>query len=79
MPISEDELQDLIHPTAPIEKVSTISSDGKTFITRIPKIIVDELGVEKGDKLRWLAKEKSKKVELKLEKQNGSSSKKENN
>lgn len=52
MAITEDELKELIEPKAKLEKVSTISSDGKTSLTRIPKDIVDELEIKKGNKLR---------------------------
>jgi len=58
----------MIEPKADIEKVSTISSDGKTSLTRIPKDIVEELDIKKGDKLRWLVDPKEKRIELKLEK-----------
>jgi|GEM_PF-1783161 len=72
MAITEEELADLIEPKADIEKVSTISSDGKTFSTRIPKDIIEELKINKGHKIRWLVERGSDKIEIKLEKENGS-------
>lgn len=72
MAITEEELEDLIEPKADIEKVSTISSAGETFSTRIPKDIMDELGISKGDKIRWLVQKGSDDIQIKLEKANGS-------
>ena len=72
MAVSEEELEELIEPKADIEKVSTISSAGETFSTRIPKDIMDELGISKGDRIRWLVKKGSNSIEIKLEKRNGS-------
>lgn len=55
MPISEEELKEIIKsPNADIEKISTISSDGKNLLTRIPKEIVEYLKIKKGNKLFWL-------------------------
>jgi len=67
MAITKEDLKEMIEPKADIEKVSTISSDGKTSLTRIPKDIVEELDIKKGDKLRWLVDPKEKKITLKLE------------
>jgi len=72
MGITQDELMDLIEPKADIEKVSTISRAGETFSTRIPKDIMDELEIKKGDKIRWFVQRGSNDIEIKLEKQNGS-------
>lgn len=54
MAITKDELRSLISFRADIEKVSTLSSDGKNLLTRIPKQIKESLNLKKGDKLRWL-------------------------
>ncbi len=43
MAITQEELDDLINPTADIEKVSTISSAGETLSTRIPKDVIQEI------------------------------------
>jgi len=72
MAITEEEFAELIEPKADIEKVSTISSAGKTFSTRIPKDVMDELGISKGDKIIWSVKKGSNEIQIKLEKKNGS-------
>jgi antitoxin component of MazEF toxin-antitoxin module len=79
MAITEEEIKELIEPKAELERISTISSDGKTTLTRIPKDIVDELGVKKGDKLRWLVDTKTEKITLKIEKENANNKKEKNN
>jgi hypothetical protein len=53
MAITGEELEELIESKGDIEKKTTISSDGKTFLTRIPKELVDELQIKKGDKFMW--------------------------
>ncbi len=68
MAVTEEEIKELIEPQARVEKVSTISSDGKTTLTRIPKDVVEELSIKKGDKLRWLVDSKKSEIILKLEK-----------
>jgi len=72
MAITQAELDDLINPIADIEKVSTISSAGETLSTRIPKDVIQELRIKKGDKIIWSLKMGSNRIEIKLEKQNGS-------
>ncbi len=67
MVIKEDELKELMQPKADIEKISTLSWDGNNLLTRIPKDIKQELGLEKGNKLRWLVKVKENEITLKLE------------
>ena len=79
MPITREELNEMIEPKACIEKVSTISSDGKTFVTRIPKEVLEELGIKKGDKIRWLVDDKTKELKINLEKNDGSHKKEKNN
>jgi antitoxin component of MazEF toxin-antitoxin module len=68
MPITKEELEELIEPKADIEKISTISSDGKTFVTRIPKEIIEELEIKKGNKIRWLIDKKNKELKIRIEK-----------
>ena len=58
MAITEEELKEIIEYKADIEKITTISSDGKTLVTRIPKEIVDYLKINKGDKIRWVVRER---------------------
>jgi len=72
MVITQEELNELLEPSADIEKISTISSDGKTFSTRLPKDVIEELGIDKGDRIRWFVERGSDKIEIKLEKKNGS-------
>ena len=72
MTITKEELMELIEPKGDIEKVSTISSAGQTLSTRIPKDIIQELGINKGDKISWSLKKGSDNIEIKLEKSNGS-------
>ena len=72
MAITKEELMDLIEPKADIEKVSTISSAGETFSTRIPKDVMDELSIKKGDKIRGFVKKGSEDIEIKLERTDGS-------
>jgi len=71
MVITEERLMELIKPKGDIEKVSTISSAGQTLSTRIPKDVVQELGINKGDKISWSLKKGSDNIEIKLEKSNG--------
>jgi len=78
MPVTKEELLELIEPKADIEKISTISSDGKTFVTRIPKEIIEQIKINKGDKIRWLVDEKSKELKIKIEKQNDTMKEKNN-
>ena len=66
MVIKEKELDKLLEVRADIEKVSTISSDGKTFLTRIPKEIIETLKLKKGGKLKWIVDIKNKKIELEI-------------
>ncbi|MBD3252180.1 hypothetical protein GF386_00420 [Candidatus Pacearchaeota archaeon] len=65
MAITEEELRKLIDINADIEKITTLSSDGRNLLTRIPKEIRDFLKLEKGDKLRWLVDE-DKKIKIEI-------------
>ena len=64
MVISEEEFRKLLEIKADIEKITTLSSDGKNLLTRVPKDIRYFLNLEKGDKLRWLVDENK---EIKIE------------
>lgn len=66
MAITEKELDELIEPKGDIEKLSSISSDGKTLLTRIPKEIIDELKMKKGEKLQWVLNKKENEITLSL-------------
>ena len=68
MPISEEDLKEMIkQPTADIEKFTTISSDGKNLLTRIPKEVVDNLPLKKGDKFKWTVDSKTKEIKLEVD------------
>jgi bifunctional DNA-binding transcriptional regulator/antitoxin component of YhaV-PrlF toxin-antitoxin module len=56
MSISEKQLRELIKDEAEIERVSSVSSDGRNLLTRIPKEIRDRLDIKKGNKIRWALK-----------------------
>ena len=67
MPISEEELKELTkQPNANIEKLTTLSDDGKSLLTRIPKEITDFLKLKKRDKLKWLVDIEKGKISLEV-------------
>ena len=66
MAITEEELNDLIEPKGDIEKVSTLSSDGRALLTRVPRDIEQELQMVKGNKLIWTVNKKENKIELSI-------------
>ena len=77
MAIKEEELKELIkEPDADIERITTLSDDGKSLLTRIPREIVSFLKLKKGNKFKWLVD--SKTGEIKLEVANVSKEKKNN-
>jgi hypothetical protein len=65
MAITEKELKDLIAVKVDIEKISSLSSDGKNLLTRIPKEIREFLDLKKGTKIRWLVNT-DKKIKLEI-------------
>lgn len=65
--VKRGDLDKLLEISADIEKVSKISSDGKTLLTRIPNEIIKELKIVKGQKIRWLVDAKNKKINLEIE------------
>lgn len=65
MAITEKELKNLIAVRVDIEKISTISSDGRNLLTRIPKEICEFLELKKGSKIRWLVSTQ-KKIKLEI-------------
>lgn len=77
MAITEEELKEIIEPRADIEEISSISSDGSNLLTRIPKIIVQNAKIQKGQNIRWLFDSKS--LELKIELIKNDISQKKNN
>lgn len=60
MAISKNELESLIFIEPRVERVSTLSSDGKNLLTRIPKEVREFLGLSKGDKLRFMVQDRDK-------------------
>ncbi|OGJ21187.1 hypothetical protein A3K73_05035 [Candidatus Pacearchaeota archaeon RBG_13_36_9] len=64
MSITEKELREMLTVEADTEKVSTVSSDGRNLLTRIPVKIRERLKLKKGDRLRWLVKGGEVKLEI---------------
>jgi len=64
MGLTEKELREMLAVEADTEKVSTVSSDGRNLLTRIPVKIREKLGLKKGDRLRWLVKNWEVKLEV---------------
>jgi hypothetical protein len=66
MPIDEDKLKELIEPKAEVEQISTISSDGRNLLTRIPRGVVEKTKMQKGQELRWLVDGDKKEIKLEI-------------
>ena len=66
MAISKKEFLDIITPDANIERISTISSDGRNLLSMVPKEIVDFLGLKKGHKLRWYVDVEKRSIQLEI-------------
>jgi len=67
MVISKKDLKDLLDVRADIEKITTLSYDGKNLLTRIPKKVVNMLKLKKGNKFHWLVDNKEKKITINIE------------
>ncbi len=67
MVITEEELKKLIAIQSQIEKITTLSYDGKNLLTRIPGEIKNYLDLKKGGKLRWIV-DNNKKIMIELAK-----------
>ena len=65
MGITEKQLNELISINVDLEKTSSISSDGKNFLSRIPKEIAEFLELRKGEKIRWFVNT-DKKIKLEI-------------
>jgi bifunctional DNA-binding transcriptional regulator/antitoxin component of YhaV-PrlF toxin-antitoxin module len=59
MAITRKELEELISVKPRLEKVATLSSDGKNLLLRVPKEIRELFGFGKGDKVRFVVDEKN--------------------
>jgi bifunctional DNA-binding transcriptional regulator/antitoxin component of YhaV-PrlF toxin-antitoxin module len=64
MSITEKDLREILTVEADTEKVSTVSSDGRNLLTRIPVKIRNKLGLKQGDRLRWLVRKGEVKLEV---------------
>jgi len=62
--ITQEELKELISLKVGVEKLSTLSSDGKNLLTRVPRDVELYLDLQKGNKIRWMIDTKKK---IKLE------------
>ncbi len=63
--ITEDELKRLMAVNVECERISTISSDGRNLLTRIPKEVREILDLKKGDRISWkVTRERKVKIEL---------------
>jgi hypothetical protein len=78
MVIDEEALKELIEPRARIEETSSISSDGRNLLTRIPKNIATKANIKKGQNIRWLIDGIDNKLKIELI-EDGHTEKKENN
>ncbi len=68
MVISPEKLHGLIAgPSPDIERLTTLSSDGKNLLTRVPREIVSFLNLKQGDKLRWTVNAATKEVRVEIE------------
>ncbi|MEM0465853.1 MAG: hypothetical protein QXW97_04115 [Candidatus Pacearchaeota archaeon] len=69
MGITEKELKNILRINSEIEKITTISSDGKNLLTRIPKDVCEYLNLKKGKKIRWFVND-NKKIKIFFENEN---------
>jgi bifunctional DNA-binding transcriptional regulator/antitoxin component of YhaV-PrlF toxin-antitoxin module len=60
MAITRKELEELISVKPKVEKVATLSSDGKNLLLRVPKEIREMFSLDKGDKVRFVVDDKQK-------------------
>lgn len=67
MTITEEELQAILkEPKADIEKITTLSYDGRNLLVRIPKEIVDFLQLKKGEQLKWIINAATKEIKIEV-------------
>jgi hypothetical protein len=60
MTITKEDLANLLKIQTDVEKITTISNDGKNLLIRIPKEIRETVRLEKGDKFRWMLSQNNK-------------------
>lgn len=67
MTITEEELQTILkEPKADIEKITSLSYDGRNLLVRIPKEIVDFLQLKKGEQLKWIVNSITKEIKIEV-------------
>lgn len=77
MAITEEELNKMIEtPKGDIEKITKISSDNKTLLTRIPQEIIKQFDINKGDRFRWLIDKEQNNINLDVIKEDGNNKEK---
>ncbi len=57
MAITKEELESILVTKGDVEKISSISYDGNSLLTRIPVDIAKEMEFKKGTKIMWIIKE----------------------
>ncbi len=67
MVINEDELKEMMSPAKDIEKKSKLSFDGSHLLVRIPRVIEQELKLEKGQEITWIVNHGDDKIEIRLD------------
>lgn len=68
MSISKEELSAILDSGSEMDKISTVSNDGKTLLIRIPKQISTEFDIVAGNKVEWKVDLKEKKINLDFKK-----------
>ncbi|MBI4017239.1 MAG: hypothetical protein HY363_06125, partial [Candidatus Aenigmarchaeota archaeon] len=53
-------------PKADIEKITSLSYDGRNLLVRIPKEIVDFLQLKKGEQLKWIVNSITKEIKIEV-------------
>ncbi len=66
MGITEKELKKILSISSDIEKVTTLSFDGKNLLTRVPKDVCESLELRKGHKIHWLVSNDNKQIRLNI-------------
>ena len=54
MSITKEELEEIIKLRPSIERVATLSSDGRNLLMRVPKEFREHFGLVKGDKIKFI-------------------------